>query len=93
MPSGATQSAARFAAGSGQDLGADGSWDLGARVIIRDDGDIGLLDRYATHDGAFTAITVATAAEHADEAAGDEGAAGVEGGGQGFRLVSVVDDG
>ena len=79
--------------GSGEDLGADGSWDLGARVIIRDNGDIGLLDRDATHNGALTAITVATAAENADEAGGDEGAAGVEGGGQGFRLVSVVDDG
>ena len=65
---------------------------LGARIVVGDDDDVGILDRDRAHDRPLALVAVAAAAEDADELAGGERAQRIERGGQRFGLVRVVDD-
>src|SRR3954451_16202001 len=61
-----------------QDLGDDGLRVLIARVVGRDDHDVGLVARDRAHERPLRAVAVAAGAEHDDQAAGGERARGAQ---------------
>ena len=84
--------AARFAAGTGQDLGADGRRVFGARVVVGDDQQLGPGGRGGAHQRALGPVAVAPGAEHDQQPARDLRTQGVEQRGDRGGLVGVVDD-
>jgi hypothetical protein len=82
----------RVAVDARKDLVDDGAGVLAARVVGRDDWDIGELGGDPAHDRALLAVAVATAAEDADQAARCELARGREHVLERVGRVRVVDE-
>ena len=75
-----------------QDLAADRGGIFAARIVVGDDGEIGLGDGDLAHLGALALVAVAAAAEHHDEPVLDIGTQGVERLGERVGRMGIVDE-
>ncbi len=93
-PIAARRSSSTVAPGAraGDDLGDDRLRVLRARVVRRDDHDVGQLARRGAHQRSLAAVAVAAGAEDADHAPVAERARRAQHVGQRVRRVGVVDD-
>ncbi len=75
-----------------QDLAADGRRIFAARIVVGDDGKIGLGDGDLAHLGPLALVAVAAAAEHHHQAVRNIGTQGVERLGERVGRVGIVDE-